>query len=312
MKADYIWMDGELVPYDQANVHFLSQALHYGLAIFEGIRAYDTDKGPAVFRLGEHVNRLLNSAHAFGIQNFPYSAQEISDAIHQTISANQLTSCYIRPLIYLVDGPLSLNMDDSRPAMSIATWEWGALLGEESLSNGVRLMVSSFTRLHPNVNLTKAKISGNYVNSAMAKTLAARAGFDDAVMLDPEGFVAECTGENIFVIRDGKIYTPPRTTILEGITRDALITLAQDLAVEVVEEPLTKDQLYIADEIFVCGTAAEVVPVNEIDFRTIGTGEIGPITKTVQRSYLDTIHGNGKRSEEWLSFINVPITSTGI
>ncbi len=312
MKADYIWMDGELVPYDQANVHFLNQGLHYGLAVFEGIRAYDTDRGPAVFRLPEHVNRLLDSAHALGIQNFKYSADEISAAIHQTISANKQTSCYIRPLIYMVDGPLSLNLDDSRPALSIATWEWGSLLGEESLSKGVRLMVSSFTRLHPNVNLTKAKIAGNYVNSALAKTIASRGGFDEAVMLDPEGFVAECTGENIFVVRDGKIYTPPRTTILEGITRDALITLAQDLGVEVVEEPLTRDQLYIADEVFICGTAAEVVPVSEIDYRTIGTGKIGAVTQKVQHAFLETIRGNGTRSDEWLSFVSVPVTSMGI
>ena len=307
MKADYIWMDGELVPYDQANVHFLSGALHYGLAIFEGIRAYDTARGPAVFRLQEHVDRLLNSAHAFGIQNFPYNAQEINDAICQTINANQLASCYIRPLIYLVDGPLSLNMDDSRPAFSIATWEWGALLGEESLSKGIRMMVSSFTRLHPNVNLTKAKVSGNYVNSVMAKTLATRAGFDEAVMLDPDGYVAECTGENIFVVRDGKIYTPPRSTILEGITRDSLITLARDLSIEVIEESLTRDQLYIADEIFVCGTAAEVVPVSMIDFRMIGSGKIGPITKIVQQSFLETIRGKGARSEEWLAFVPMPV-----
>lgn len=312
MKSEYIWMDGTLVPFEQATVHLLAPALHYGLAVFEGIRCYDTDKGPAVFRLNEHIDRLVNSVHAFGIQNFRYSREELSEAIRQTIYANRFTSCYIRPLVYMVDGPLGLNLDNSHPAVSIATWEWGALLGEESLSKGVRMMVSSFTRLHPNVNLTKAKVSGNYVNSVMAKTLAVRAGFDEAVMLDPEGFVAECTGENLFLVRDEKIYTPSRATILEGITRDAVITLAKDLDMEVIEEPITRDQMYIADEIFVCGTAAEVVPVSEIDFRTIGTGKIGHLTKKIQRSFLETIRGNGDRSEEWLSFIAVPETSMGI
>ncbi|NIR93256.1 MAG: branched-chain amino acid transaminase [Gammaproteobacteria bacterium] len=312
MKSDYIWTNGELVPYEQATVHFLSPALHYGLAVFEGIRCYDTDRGPAVFRLNEHIDRLVNSVHAFGIRDFPYSREELSSAVHQTICANQFTSCYIRPLVYMVDGPLGLNLDTSQTAVSIATWEWGALLGEESKTKGVRMMVSSFTRLHPNVNLTKAKVSGNYVNSVMAKTLAVRSGFDEAVMLDPEGFVAECTGENLFVVRNGKIYTPSKATILEGITRDAVVTIAQDSGFEVIEEPITRDQLYIADEVFVCGTAAEVVPVSEIDFRTIGDGKAGPITIEIQQAFTETILGRGKRSDEWLSFVSLPVTSMGI
>lgn len=312
MKSEYIWMDGELVPYEKATVHFLTPALHYGLAVFEGIRAYDTDKGPAVFRLHEHIQRLINSSHAFGIMDFPYTEEELCTAVQQTIAANQLTSCYIRPLVYMVDGPLGLNLDASRPAVSIATWEWGALLGEDSLTKGVRMTVSSFTRLHPNVNLTKAKVSGNYVNSVMAKTLAVRSGFDEAVMLDPQGYVAECTGENLFVVRDGKIYTPSRATILEGITRDSIIQIARDNDIEVIEEPITRDQLYIADEIFICGTAAEVVPVQEIDFRKIGTGKIGPVTKIVQSAFLETIRGTGKRSDEWLSPIAAPVSSLGI
>jgi branched-chain amino acid aminotransferase len=307
MKSDYIWTDGELIPYEQATVHFLTPALHYGLAVFEGIRCYDTDNGPAVFRLEEHIQRLLNSVHAFGILDFPYTLEELCDAVHKTISANNLTTCYIRPLVYMVDGPLGLNLDASRPAVSIATWEWGALLGDE----GVRLMVSSFTRLHPNVNLTKAKVSGNYVNSVMAKTLASRAGFDEAVMLDPQGFVAECTGENLFVVRDGKIYTPPRATILEGITRDSIITLAQDESIEVIEEPITRDQLYIADEIFLCGTAAEVVPVEEIDYRKIGRGD-NPVTQVIKKSFFETINGKGRRSQRWLSPVSVAATSLGI
>jgi len=306
MESQYIWTDGKLIPTEEALVPFLTPALHYGLAIFEGIRAYETKNGPAVFRLEEHVERLLNSAHAFGILNFPFTQEEISQAILETVRSNGFMSCYIRPLIYQVDGPLSLNLDDSRPALSIATWEWDALLGKESLSKGVRLMVSSFTRLHPNVNLTKAKVSGNYVNSVMAKTLAVRSGFEEAVMLDPEGFVAECTGENIFLVRSGKIITPPRSTILEGITRDAILTLAADQGIEVIEEPITRDQMYISDEIFICGTAAEVVPVSEIDFRKIGTGKIGPVTEAIQEDFLETVKGDGKRSEEWLTYVLAP------
>ena len=312
MKSDYIWIDGELVPYEAATVHMLTPALHYGLAVFEGIRCYKTDNGPAVFRLTEHIDRLLKSAHAFGILDLPYSAEQLSSAVHQTIQANQFTECYIRPLIYMTDGPLGLNLDASRPAVSIATWEWGTYLGEEGLAKGVRLMVSSVTRLHPNVNLTKAKVSGNYVNSVMAKTLAARLGFDEAIMLDPSGFVAECTGENLFMVRDDTIYTTPRATILEGITRDAVITLADDLGISVIEEPITRDQLYIADEVFVCGTAAEVVPVNEIDFRKIGAGRRGLVTEKLQHLFFETVHGRGERSKEWLDFVTAPALSMGI
>jgi len=306
MKSEYIWMDGKLVPFEQATVHFLTPALHYGLAVFEGIRCYKTEKGPAVFRLKKHMDRLLMSIHAFGVQNFPYSSEELCNAVHQTIQANKFSSCYIRPLIYMADGLLSLNIDASRPAVGIAVWEWGSLLGEESASKGIKMIVSSFTRLHPNVNLTKAKISGNYANSVMAKTLATRLGADEAVMLDPEGFVAECTGENIFIVRDGKIHTPSRTTILEGITRDSIAVLSQDLGIEVIEESLTRDQLYIADEIFICGTAAEVIPVIEIDFRKIGDGQVGLITRKIQKSFSETIHGKGQRSEEWLSLVSMP------
>ncbi len=312
MKSDYIWIDGELVPFEAATVHMLTPALHYGLAVFEGIRCYKTDNGPAVFRLIEHVDRLLKSAHAFGILDLPYSAEQLRSAVHQTIQANQFSECYIRPLIYMADGPLGLNLDTSRPAVSISTWEWGTYLGDEGLAKGVRLMVSSVTRLHPNVNLTKAKVSGNYANSVMAKTLAARLGFDEAVMLDPSGFVAECTGENLFIVRDGTVYTTPRATILEGITRDAVITLAQDLDIQVIEEPITRDQLYIADEAFVCGTAAEVVPVSEIDFRKIGEGKRGPITEKLQRLFFETVRGRGERSEEWLDLVPAPTLSMGI
>jgi len=233
----------------------------------------------------------------------PYSLKDLQKAVHQTIRVNNLAACYIRPLIYMV-GPLNLNLDAWRPAVGIAVWEWGPYLGEEARDKGVRMSVSSFTRHHPNVMMTKAKISGNYVNSTLAKTIAVRAGFDEAIMLDPDGYVAECTGENLFLVRNSRIYTPPRTTILEGITRDAVITLAQDLGVPVVEEPISRDQLYIADEVFVCGTATEVVPVREIDFRQIGAGGKGPVTDALQSAFFEAVHGHGARSTEWLEYVD--------
>jgi len=295
-----IWMDGELIPHNEATVPFLSPSLHYGLAAFEGIRCYDTQMGPAVFRLQEHLERFKDSALILGILEFPYDIGDLRRAVHEVIAGNELKSCYIRPLIYMADGPLGLNLDEMRPAVGIAAWEWGTFLGDEALEKGARALFSSYTRHHPNVSMTKSKISGNYVNSVMAKTLAARAGFDEAVMLDPSGFVAECTGENIFLVRDRTIYTPPRATILEGITRASIITIAMDLGYEVIEEPISRDQVYIADEVFLSGTAAECVPVSEIDYRPIGSGKRGPITQVIQQTFFETVRGAGLRSDEWL------------
>lgn len=303
MSCECIWMDGELVPHDQATVHFLSPTLHYGTGIFEGIRCYDTPKGPAVFRLREHLQRFLDSAKIAGILELPYTLEDLLKAVHQTIRVNDLTECYIRPLIYMV-GPLKLNIDAWRPAVGIAVWEWAPFLGEEAKDAGVRMAVSSFTRHHPNVMMTKAKISGNYVNSTLAKTIAVRSGFDEAIMLDPDGYVAECTGENLFLVRNGEIYTPPRTTVLEGITRDAVIALAQDLGISVVEQPISRDQVYIADEVFVCGTATEVVHVHEIDYRVIGEGNKGPVTAALQEAFFKAVHGEGARSYEWLEYVD--------
>jgi branched-chain amino acid aminotransferase len=303
MKSNYIWMDGELIPYERATVHFLTPTLHYGTGVFEGIRCYNTSKGPAVFRLRKHLDRFIKSILIAGIQDFAYTASQLYEAVHLTIRANGFSSCYIRPLVYMV-GPLGLDLDAWEPAVGIAVWEWAPLLGDDSAERGVRMMVSSFTRHHPNVMMTKAKITGNYVNSTMAKTLAKRAGFDEAVMLDPTGFVAECTGENLFLVREGAIYTPPRTTILEGVTRDALITLALDLEIPVIEEQISRDQLYTADEVFVCGTAAEVVPVSEIDFRKIGTGKRGQITHALQNAFREAVQGRHARSYEWLDYVD--------
>jgi branched-chain amino acid aminotransferase len=304
-----LWIDGQMVPHSQATAHFLSPALHYGLAVFEGIRCYETNNGPAVFRLREHLDRFLGSAHIFGVDDPPYDLETLRRAVHELIAVNALRSCYIRPLLYMAEGPLGLNLDEMRASVGIAVWEWGTFLGEEALEKGARVLISSFTRHHPNVSMTKGKISGNYANSVMAKTLAARAGFDEAVMLDPSGFVAECTGENIFIVRDGEIYTPPRATILEGITRSSIMTLATDLGYHVVEEPISRDQLYIADEVFLSGTAAECVAVCEIDYRRIGTGQMGPLTRQIQHSFFETVRGAGQRSEEWLDPVLAPESS---
>jgi len=303
-ESKYIWMDGELIEFEKATVHFLTPALHYGLGVFEGIRCYSTPKGPGVFRLREHLERLVDSIEILGVREFPYSVEQLRQAVHDTIRINGFSGCYIRPLIYMADGPLGLNLDTSRPAVGIAVWDWGAYLGDDALEKGVRMMVSSYTRHHPNVNMTKAKITGNYPNSVMAKTFAVRAGFDEAIMLDPSGLVAECTGENLFVVRSEKIYTTPRTTILEGITRDAIITVARDLGYEVIEEQISRDQLYIADEVFLTGTAAECISVNEIDYRKIGTGKAGPVVRDIQKVFHDAIRGKIEKYADWVDYVN--------
>jgi branched-chain amino acid aminotransferase len=312
MKSEFIWIDGELIPYENATVHFLSPALHYGLAAFEGIRCYNTSQGPGVFRLEEHLERFINSGKILGLLDFPYSVENLREAVHTTIRANQFAECYIRPLLYMSTGPLGLNLDDQNLSVGIATWEWGAYLGEEAREKGTRMMISSFSRLHPNTNMTKAKISGNYPNSVLAKTLAKRSGFDEAIMLDPDGYVAEGSGENIFVIRKGVIYTPPTAGILEGITRDSVITIAKDLGYQVSEERITRDQLYIADEVFVTGTAAEVVAVCEIDTRIIGEGKMGSVTRSIQNEFHQIIHGKNTKYDKWVDLVTEAEFSFGI
>ncbi len=312
MKSEFIWINGELIPYKEATIHFLSPALHYGLAAFEGIRCYSTPNGPGVFRLADHLERFVNSGRVLGLQDFPYSLEILRDAVHLTIRANRFNECYIRPLLYMSGGPLGLNMDAHELSVGIATWEWGTYLGEEALEKGTRMMISSYSRLHPNANMTKAKISGNYVNSVLAKTLALRSGFDEAIMLDPDGYVAEGSGENLFVVRKGKIFTPPTASILEGITRDSVLQIAGNLGFEISEERITRDQLYIADEVFVCGTAAEVVAVREIDHRKIGPGKMGPVTREIQQEFFAAVRGENNDYADWIDIVTEAEASLGI
>lgn len=304
-RSEYVWLNGKLLPYDDALIHVNTSSLHYGYGVFEGIRAYQTDQGPAVFRLKDHFERFLNSALILGLQDSPYSVEELTEATHQVIRENKYQACYIRPLLFFTES-LDLNLDHATPQVSITAWEWGSYLGEGSLEKGVHMGVSSLTRHHMNVNFTKAKITGNYANSVIAKTDAVRNGFDEAIMLDPEGHVAECSGENIFLVKNGVIYTPPKAAILEGITRDSLMILAGDLGYKVVEETISRDQLYIADEVFACGTAAELTPVTKIDHRIIGHEKMGPVTNKLQKLFFETVGGKGERSAEWLDYVILP------
>ncbi|MFL5373095.1 MAG: branched-chain amino acid transaminase [Myxococcales bacterium] len=304
METKAIWLNGKLVAKADATLNFLTPALHYGVAVFEGIRCYATPRGPCVFRLRDHIERLFDSARVLGFRELPYTVDQIVDACLETVRANGFEECYIRPLIWLAEGGWNLTVDGGKPYFGIAVWEWKQYLGAEAADNGVRANISTFTRHHPNVMMTKAKVSGNYPNSVLAKTESLRLGFDEAIMLDAQGMVAECTGENIFVVHKGRIYTPPDGTILEGLTRDAILRLAEDLGYEVVAKPISRDQLYIADEVFVCGTAAEVIGLREIDFRTIGSGKTGPITREFQAAYTALVRGKHPRSEEWLSPVN--------
>ena len=296
-------MNGRLVPPEEATVPFLNTGLHYGLAVFEGIRAYRTARGTAVFRLREHVARLMGSARVLAMPAIPWSESEIIEAVRETVAANGFAECYVRPLIYVSEGAWNLDVGNGKAGLGIAVWEWGPYLGADAREMGVRANVSSFTRHHPNVMMTKAKISGNYANSALAKTESVRLGFDEAIMLDPSGFVAECTGENLFLVRGAALVTTPTATILEGITRDSVLTLARDLGHEVREEPVSRDQLYVADEVFVCGTAAELVAVREIDGRKIGSGRAGPVTRELQQAFHTAVRGENPRYEEWLTHV---------
>ena len=309
--AGYIWLNGELRDQHAAQLPFLTAGLHYGIGVFEGIRCYQTDHGPAVFRLKDHMRRLEQSAQVLGWRELPYSVDELCDAVLEVVAANNFGNCYVRPLVYLAEGGWNLCIDNGVPHVGIAAWKWEAYLGHEALERGVRANTSSFTRHHANVTMTKAKICGNYVNSVLAKTESVRLGFDEAIMLDPQGYVAECTGENLFVVRKGAIYTTQAAGILEGITRDSITALARDLGYSVTEQPISRDQLYFADEVFVSGTAAEVIGLREIDFRKIGAGETGPVTQRLQRAFTKAVRGKHKFSARWLDYVKLPAQSEG-
>jgi branched-chain amino acid aminotransferase len=300
-KAEKIWLDGKLVAWDEAKVHVLTHALHYGVGVFEGIRAYKTADGrSAVFRLREHMQRLFDSAHIV-LMEIPYSIDRLCEATLETLKVNRQAEGYIRPLAFFGYG--NMGVGAMNPVqVTIATWPWGAYLSEEGLKRGIRAKVSSFTRLHVNVNMVRAKVSGQYVNSFLANREAALAGYEEAILLDTEGYVAEGSGENIYIVKNGTLYTPPLSSpVLAGITRDSVLRIAKDQGVPIVEQKFTRDTMYLADELFLTGTAAEVTPVREVDNRRVGTGTPGPVTKKIQEIYFRAVHGEEPRYREWLT-----------
>jgi branched-chain amino acid aminotransferase len=303
LKTEKIWFDGHLVNWEDAKVHVLTHGLHYGTAYFEGIRCYELADGKsAVFRLQEHIRRLADSGKILGFP-LPYSVEQLCQATLEVIRANKLKACYIRPLAFVGLGDLGIYVPDNPVNVCIAVWPWGAYLGDEGLRNGIRAKVSSYTRHHVNVMMTKSKTAGNYVNSVLAKAEVKKAGYDEAILLDTEGYVSEASGENIFIVRDGRIKTTPLTSILPGITRDSIITLARSKGYEVVEERFARDELYIADEAFFTGTAAELTPIREVDDRQIGAGSRGPVTEDVQKTFFDVIKGKDLKYKKWLAYL---------
>ncbi len=303
IRSDRIWIDGEMVPYDQAQVHVLTHSLHYGLAVFEGMRCYKCDDGrSAIFRAREHIRRLIESAHIVEMP-VPYSGEELLKACADVIRVNKFAECYLRPIAFYGEGEMGLSARGNKTRVAVAAWPWGAYLGAESLQKGVRLKTSSFVRFHHNSMMPAAKASGHYVNSILAGYEARRNGYDEALLLDTMGFVAEGSGENIFAIRDGVVRTPPLTSILPGITRDAVIKILADLKIPVVEQLFPRDALYIADEAFMTGTAAEVTPVSELDDRRIGSGKPGPITLKVREVFESALKGREARYRDWLYYV---------
>jgi branched-chain amino acid aminotransferase len=300
-KTEKIWMDGELVPWDEARVHILTHSLHYGSGVFEGIRTYAAADGPAVFRLTDHIQRLFDSAKLI-MMTIPYTRDEIVDACKLIVRESGLDSCYVRPIAFLGYGEIGLNPLPCEVNVSIAAWPWGSYLGEESLEAGVRVQVSSWRRMDPNINPVAAKGTGIYINSSLAKVEAVKAGYDEAIMLNTQGFVAECTGENVFIVKDGVVMTPPTSSgALAGITRDSIMTIARDLGHPVVEQQLLRHDLYLADEAFLTGTAAEVVPIRSVDDREIGSR--GDITRTLQETYFAAVRGEVEQYKDWLEYV---------
>ncbi|KXW58618.1 branched-chain amino acid transaminase [Ferrovum myxofaciens] len=297
-----LWLDGQYIPWRTANTHVLTHSLHYGMAVFEGVRAYQTAEGTALFRLREHTERLLRSAHILQIP-VPFTLETLMEAQCQVVAQNHLKEGYIRPLVYLGSEKMGVSPRGAKTHVAIAAWPWGAYLGEEALQQGIRVKVSSYTRHHPNITLCKAKASGNYMNSILANNEATADGYDEALLLDVEGFVAEGSGENLFMVKRGVLYTPDLSSALEGITRDSIIQLAQERGITVLERRISRDELYTADEVFFTGTAAEVTPIREIDRRVIGQGTRGPLTEKLQSAYFDCVKGRAPSHRDWLTFL---------
>ena len=297
-----IWLDGEWLPWREAKVHLLTHTLHYGMGVFEGLRAYKTEQGTAIFRLSEHTDRLFRSAHILRMK-IPYDKETLNQMQCEAVSRNNLESAYLRPMCFYGSEGMGLRADNLNVHVMIAAWEWGSYLGEENMQQGIRIKTSSYTRNHVNSVMCKAKANGNYMNSILALQDAMADGYDEALLLDHEGYVAEGSGENIFIIRNGKLYTPELTSALEGITRDTLMQIAQQQGLEVIEKRITRDEVYVADEAFFTGTAAEVTPIRELDQRTIGNGKRGPITEKLQALYFDYVHGRSADHQNWLSFV---------
>ena len=297
-----IWMDGQLVPWREATMHVLTHSLHYGMGVFEGVRAYETGKGPAIFRLNDHTDRLFRSAHILKMP-IPYDKETLNNAQKTVVRENDLRSGYIRPLCFYGSEGMGLHASELKTHVMVAAWEWGSYLGDEGLSKGIRVKTSSFSRHHVNSTMCKAKVTGHYFNSMLAMQEAESCGYDEALLLDPEGYVAEGSGENIFLVRNGKILTPELTSALEGITRDTIMQFIAELGLEVVERKITRDEVYVADEAFFTGTAAEVTPIRELDDRVIGSGKRGQVTETLQTMYFDQVQGKREQHREWLTLV---------
>jgi branched-chain amino acid aminotransferase len=301
-RDGYIWYDGKLVPWRDATTHVLTHSLHYGLAVFEGVRAYNTVKGTAIFRVREHTQRLLNSAHIY-LMKIPYSIEQLIEAQKEVVRANKLESCYLRPIAFYGSEKMGVSPKGNTVHVAVAAWPWGAYLGADALEQGIRVKTSSFARHHVNVSMTRAKYSGTYANSILANLEATEHGYDEGLLLDVDGFVAEGSGENLFMVKDGKVYEPELTSALIGITRDSIITLAQEMGYSVAAKRITRDDLYIADEAFFTGTAAEVTPIREVDGRTIGSGKRGPITEKLQKAFFDVVNGRSAPHAGWLTAV---------
>jgi len=297
-----IWLDGQMVPWREAQTHVLTHTLHYGMGVFEGVRAYRTEHGPAIFRLEDHTRRLFNSAKILGM-TLPYSADELNEAQRAAVRDNGLESAYLRPMAFFGSEGMGLRADNLLVHVMVAAWDWGSYLGDEGLERGIRIRTSSYSRHHVNATMCKAKANGNYINSMLALQEATRCGYDEAMLLDTEGYVAEGSGENIFLVRDGVLYTPDITSALDGITRRTVMELAAEEGFRVVEKRITRDEVYIADEAFFTGTAAEVTPIREVDDRPIGNGARGPITERLQSRYFDVVQGRDSRHQDWLSYL---------